>query len=70
VTAMASVELSNGASFRLDGRRTLVTGGGRVVTSVALGETVAVAREKALAGARRVRFDGAFFRTDIAGEAV
>jgi phosphoribosylamine--glycine ligase len=48
----------------------LVTSGGRVATSVALGETVALAREKALAGARRVRFDGAFFRTDIAGEAV
>jgi phosphoribosylamine--glycine ligase len=50
--------------------RGLVTSGGRVATSAALGETVALAREKALAGARRVRFDGAFFRTDIAGEAV
>jgi phosphoribosylamine--glycine ligase len=49
--------------------RGLVTSGGRVATSVALGETVALAREKALAGARRVRFDGAFFRTDIAKEA-
>jgi phosphoribosylamine--glycine ligase len=49
--------------------RGLVTSGGRVATSVALGETVALAREKALAGARRVRFDGAFFRSDIAKEA-
>jgi phosphoribosylamine---glycine ligase len=48
----------------------LVTDGGRVVTSVALGETVAQARETALAGARQVRFEGAFFRSDIAGEAV
>ena len=48
----------------------LVTDGGRVVTSAALGETVAEAREKALAGARQVRFPGAFFRNDIAGEAV
>jgi len=48
----------------------LVTDGGRVVTSVALGETVAEAREKALAGARQVRFEGAFFRSDIAEEAV
>ncbi|HEY3086370.1 MAG TPA: phosphoribosylamine--glycine ligase [Candidatus Dormibacteraeota bacterium] len=48
----------------------LVTDGGRVVTSVALGETVAAAREKALAGARQVRFEGAFFRSDIAQEAV
>jgi phosphoribosylamine--glycine ligase len=47
----------------------LVTDGGRVATSVALGDTVAQARETALAGARQVRFDGAFFRSDIAGEA-
>lgn len=48
----------------------LVTDGGRVVTSVALGNTVGEAREKALAGARQVRFQGAFFRSDIAQEAV
>src|SRR5712692_6385988 len=47
----------------------LVTDGGRVVTSVALGDTVGDAREKALAGARQVRFQGAFFRSDIAREA-
>ena len=46
----------------------LVTDGGRVVTSVALGDTVAQARETALAGARQVRFEGAFFRSDIAEE--
>ncbi|GAC1506162.1 MAG: phosphoribosylamine--glycine ligase [Candidatus Dormibacteraceae bacterium] len=48
----------------------LVTDGGRIVTSVALGDTVTDAREKALAGARQVRFQGAFFRSDIAEEAV
>jgi len=48
----------------------LVTDGGRVVTSAALGDTVAQARETALAGARQVRFEGAFFRGDIAEEAV
>ena len=48
----------------------LVTDGGRVITSVALADTVADARETALAGARRVRFEGAFFRSDIAVEAV
>ncbi|HYU63186.1 MAG TPA: phosphoribosylamine--glycine ligase [Verrucomicrobiae bacterium] len=47
----------------------LVTDGGRVVTSVALGDTVAQARQTALAGARQVRFEGAFFRSDIAQEA-
>ena len=48
----------------------LVTDGGRVVTSVGLGDTVAQARQTALAGARQVRFEGAFFRSDIAEEAV
>ncbi|HKC20725.1 MAG TPA: phosphoribosylglycinamide synthetase C domain-containing protein, partial [Candidatus Dormibacteraeota bacterium] len=48
----------------------LVTDGGRVVTSVALGDTVAEARQTASRGARQVRFDGAFFRNDIAREAV
>jgi phosphoribosylamine--glycine ligase len=48
----------------------LVTDGGRVVTSVALGDTVAQARETALSGARQVRFEGAFYRSDIAREAI
>jgi phosphoribosylamine---glycine ligase len=48
----------------------LVSDGGRVVTSVGLGDTVAQARETALSGARQVRFEGAFFRSDIAEEAV
>src|SRR3989475_2908513 len=55
---------------RFDTGRGLVTDGGRVVTAVALGDTVAEARETALSGARQVRFQGAFFRTDIALEAV
>lgn len=55
---------------RFEPGRGLVTDGGRVVTSVALGDTVVQARDKALSGARQVRFQGAFFRSDIAGEAV
>ncbi len=47
----------------------LVTDGGRVVTSAALGDTVTQARQTALSGARQVRFEGAFFRSDIAQEA-
>jgi phosphoribosylamine--glycine ligase len=58
------------AGTKFEPGKGLVTDGGRVVTSAALGETVAEAREKALAGARQVRFPGAFFRTDIALEAV
>jgi phosphoribosylamine---glycine ligase len=58
------------AGTRFEPGKGLVTDGGRVVTSAALGDTVAEARERALAGARQVRFDGAFFRTDIAAEAL
>ena len=58
------------AGTRFEPGRGLVTDGGRVATSVALGDTVGQAREKALAGARQVRFEGAFFRSDIAEEAV
>ena len=58
------------AGTRFEPGAGLVTDGGRVVTSVALGDTVAQARQTALAGARQVRFEGAFFRSDIAEEAV
>jgi phosphoribosylamine---glycine ligase len=58
------------AGTRFDPATGLVTDGGRVVTAVALGGSVAQARETALAGARQVRFEGAFYRSDIALEAV
>jgi len=58
------------AGTRFEPGTGLVTDGGRVVTSVGLGDTVAQARETALVGARQVRFEGAFFRSDIAEEAV
>ena len=58
------------AGTRFEPIQGVVTDGGRVVTSVALGDTVAQARETALAGARQVRFEGAFYRSDIALEAV
>ena len=57
------------AATRFEPGAGLVTDGGRVVTAVALGDTVAQARETALSGARQVRFEGAFFRSDIAQEA-
>ena len=50
--------------------RGLVTSGGRVLTLVALGESVAAARENVLATVGRVRFNGAFHRSDIAQEAI
>jgi phosphoribosylamine---glycine ligase len=49
--------------------RGLVTSGGRVVTSVGLAGSVYEARLAALSGAVRVRFPGAYFRSDIAQEA-
>jgi phosphoribosylamine--glycine ligase len=48
----------------------LVTSGGRVLTTVGLGDDVETARMAALSGAVRVRFPGAFFRRDIALEGV
>jgi phosphoribosylamine---glycine ligase len=58
------------AGTRLVPGRGLVTSGGRVLTTVGMGADVEQARMAALAGAVRVRFPGAFFRKDIAQEAV
>ncbi|MCA8925774.1 MAG: phosphoribosylamine--glycine ligase [Planctomycetes bacterium] len=43
----------------------LVTNGGRVLNVTALGDTLAQAREKAYAAARKIEFEGLVFRTDI-----
>jgi phosphoribosylamine--glycine ligase len=58
------------AGTRLIAGRGLVTSGGRVLTAVGLGDDVSQARMAALSGAVRVRFPGAYFRKDIAQEAV
>ncbi|HSR23173.1 MAG TPA: phosphoribosylamine--glycine ligase [Candidatus Eisenbacteria bacterium] len=58
------------AGTRLVPGRGLVTSGGRVLTTVGMGTDVEQARMAALSGAVRVRFPGAFFRKDIAQEAV
>ncbi len=57
------------AGTRFIPERGLVTSGGRVVTAVGLGQDVSEARLAALSGAVRVRFSGAYFRSDIAQEA-
>jgi len=44
----------------------LVTNGGRVFGATARGSSLAIARENAYALARSVKFDGAWFRSDIA----
>ena len=58
------------AGTRVVQGRGLVTSGGRVLTTVGMGADVQQARLAALSGAVRVRFPGAFFRKDIAQEAV
>lgn len=45
----------------------IVTSGGRVLAVTATGVSVAEARERAYAGVSRISFDGAQWRTDIAG---
>ena len=44
----------------------VVTAGGRVLTVVATGPTLAEARDRAYDNVRRIHFDGCHFRTDIA----
>jgi phosphoribosylamine---glycine ligase len=58
------------AGTRLVAGRGLVTSGGRVLTTVGMGDDVEQARLAALSGAVRVRFPGAFFRKDIAQDAI
>ncbi|HEV2952794.1 MAG TPA: phosphoribosylglycinamide synthetase C domain-containing protein, partial [Candidatus Dormibacteraeota bacterium] len=58
------------AGTRFVAGRGLTTSGGRVLTVVGLGDDVDSARMTALSGAVRVRFQGAFYRKDIAQEAV
>ncbi|MGI8925825.1 MAG: phosphoribosylamine--glycine ligase, partial [Tepidiformaceae bacterium] len=53
------------AGTKLDARG-LVTSGGRVLTVVAKGPTVAAARAKAYDNVRRIRFADAYYRKDIA----
>ena len=44
----------------------VLTNGGRVLTVVALGKTIAEAREKVYANIPRIHFEGCHYRTDIA----
>jgi phosphoribosylamine--glycine ligase len=46
--------------------RQVLTGGGRVLTIVATGKTIAEAREKAYANVPRIHFEGVHYRQDIA----
>lgn len=58
------------AGTRLDADGRAVTAGGRVLTVCALGQDIAVARERAYAAVSQLRYDGAFCRRDIAHRAL
>jgi phosphoribosylamine--glycine ligase len=57
----------SGTGFR-DGK--IVTSGGRVLGVTARGDSVRAAKERAYSAVRRIRFDLAHFRTDIADRAI
>jgi len=53
------------AGTTIDHNGTLVTKGGRVLGVTALGDELAQARDLANAACEKIRFDGAFYRSDI-----
>ena len=57
------------AGARRDGAQ-IATDGGRVLLVTALGEGIGEARDRAYDNVRRIDFDGAHYRTDIAARAV
>jgi phosphoribosylamine--glycine ligase len=57
------------AGTRKDGDQ-IVVSGGRVLGVTALGNTIADARDRAYAAVKKIRFDGAHYRTDIAHRAL
>jgi phosphoribosylamine--glycine ligase len=54
------------AGTKLDAEGEVVTSGGRVLTVVATGSTIAEAREKVYNNISRIHFDGCHYRQDIA----
>ena len=57
------------AGARREGKQVL-TDGGRVLLVTALGEDIGEARSRAYDNVRRIEFEGAHYRTDIAARAV
>ena len=54
------------AGTKLGSDGEVLTGGGRVLTVVAMGKTLAEAREKVYANIPRIHFEGCHYRKDIA----
>jgi len=63
-----SVKVFHAGTRDIDER--IVTDGGRVLCAVALGDTVTKAQQHAYAAVRKIRWDGAFYRTDIGYRAI
>ncbi|MFW5652984.1 MAG: phosphoribosylamine--glycine ligase [Planctomycetota bacterium] len=53
-----------------DEKHPFVTGGGRVLGVTGLGDTMRDARDRAISACEKIRFNRAFFRTDIAWQAI
>lgn len=68
VAGMTDVAVFHAGTASADGR--LVTNGGRVLGVTALGETVAEAKARAYDAVKKIQFDGAYYRTDIADRAI
>jgi phosphoribosylamine--glycine ligase len=58
------------AGTKLDAQGHAITAGGRVLTVCALGKDIAAAREHAYDSIKKIHFDGAFCRKDIAHRAL
>ena len=65
---MSDVMVFHAGTAEKDGR--IVTAGGRVLGVTGLGATVKEAKETAYDAVRKIRFDGAYYRNDIADKAL
>ncbi|MCK4912983.1 MAG: phosphoribosylamine--glycine ligase [Planctomycetes bacterium] len=66
--AMKDVVVFHAGTKKLDSR--IVTNGGRVLGVTALGETISAAKQKAYEAVEKIKFDGAYYRKDIADKAI
>ncbi len=66
--ASENVQIFHAGTRRENGR--VVTSGGRVLAVTALGETIALARDRAYAAVGKIHFEGCHYRRDIALSAV
>ena len=74
IRGLAEAEALSGVTVYHAGTRMsgdeVVTHGGRVLGVTALGDTIRTARDRVYDAVRRISFDGAYYRRDIAGRAL